>query len=151
MDVPLWVWLATIVGLLALLAVDLVIVGREPHEVTIREAARWVLFYVGCALLFGAGVGVFSSPRYAGEFFAGYITEYSLSIDNLFVFVVIMAAFSVPLIHQQRVLLFGILFALVLRGLFIAAGAFVIGKFSAVFYLFGAFLVYGAYKLARSG
>jgi tellurite resistance protein TerC len=151
MNVPLWIWLVTILGLLGLLAVDLVVVDRVPHEVTIREAARWVLFYVLCAVAFGAAVGVVWGGGYAGEFFAGYITEYSLSVDNLFVLVVIMAAFAVPTIHQHRVLLVGILLALVLRGVFIAAGAFVIGRFSAVFYLFGAFLVYGAYKLARSG
>jgi tellurite resistance protein TerC len=128
-----------------------VIVDRTPHEVTIVEAARWVFLYVLCAAAFGAVVGVVWGPRYSGEFFAGYITEYSLSVDNLFVLVVIMSAFAVPLIHQHKVLLIGILLALVLRGVFIAAGAFVIGRFSAVFYLFGAFLVYGAYKLARSG
>ncbi|GDY31073.1 TerC family protein [Gandjariella thermophila] len=151
MNVPLWVWLVTIAGLLALLALDLVIVDRVPHRVTVREAASWVLFYVCCALAFGAVVWVVWGGRYSGEFFAGYITEYSLSVDNLFVLVVIMSAFAVPPIHQHKVLLVGILLALVLRGVFIAAGAFVIGKFSAVFYLFGAFLVYGAYKLARSG
>src|SRR5438445_8241758 len=130
MNVPVWVWLATIVGLLGLLAMDLVIVDREPHEVTVGEAARWVLFYVVCALAFGVVVWLMFGGRYASEFFAGYVTEYSLSVDNLFVLVVIMSTFAVPLIHQHRVLLVGILLALVLRGLFIAAGAFVIGKFS---------------------
>jgi tellurite resistance protein TerC len=151
MNIPAWVWLATLGGLLLLLAVDLVIVDRKPHEVTIAEAARWVVFYVSCAALFGLGVWVFASGTYAGEFFAGYITEYSLSVDNLFIFLVIMSAFSVPLVDQHKVLLVGILLALILRGLFIAVGAAVIAQFSWVFYVFGAFLVYTAYKLSRSG
>jgi tellurite resistance protein TerC len=151
MNIPAWVWVATLGGLLLLLAIDLVIVDRKPHEVTIGEAARWVVFYVACAAVFGIGIWVFVSGTYAGEFFAGYITEYSLSVDNLFIFLVIMAAFSVPAIHQHKVLLVGILLALILRGIFIAVGAAVITQFSWVFYAFGAFLVYTAYKLSRSG
>ncbi|KAA2261639.1 TerC family protein [Solihabitans fulvus] len=150
MNVPVWLWIATIVGLLALLAIDLVIVDRKPHEVSIGEAARWVAFYVACAIVFGLGIWFFAGGTQAGEFFAGYITEYSLSVDNLFVFVVLMTGFAVPAIHQHRVLLVGILVALVLRGLFIAVGAAVIAQFSAIFYLFGAFLIVTAYKLARS-
>jgi tellurite resistance protein TerC len=151
MNVPAWVWIATIGGLLLLLAIDLVIVDRKPHEVTIGEAARWVVFYVACAIAFGIGLWMFSGGTYAGEFVAGYITEYSLSIDNLFIFLVIMSAFAVPPIHQHKVLLVGILLALILRGVFIAIGAAVIAQFSWVFYLFGLFLVYTAYKLSRSG
>lgn len=151
MNVPAWVWIATIGGLLLLLAIDLVIVDRKPHEVTIGEAARWVVFYVACAIIFGIGLWMFASGTVAGEFFAGYITEYSLSVDNLFIFLVIMSAFAVPPIHQHKVLLVGILLALILRGIFIAVGAAVIGQFSWVFYLFGVFLVYTAYKLSRSG
>lgn len=151
MNVPAWVWIATIGGLLLLLAIDLVIVDRKPHEVTIGEAARWVVFYVACAVAFGIGLWMFAGGTYAGEFFAGYITEYSLSVDNLFIFLVIMSAFAVPPIHQHKVLLVGILLALILRGIFIAVGAAVIAQFSWVFYLFGLFLVYTAYKLSRSG
>jgi tellurite resistance protein TerC len=151
MNVPAWVWIATIGGLLLLLAMDLVIVDRKPHEVTIGEAARWVVFYIACAITFGIGLWMFSGGTYAGEFFAGYITEYSLSVDNLFIFLVIMSAFAVPPIHQHKVLLVGILLALILRGVFIAIGAAVIAQFSWVFYLFGLFLVYTAYKLSRSG
>ena len=151
MNIPAWVWVATLGGLLLLLAIDLVIVDRKPHEVTIGEAARWVVFYVACAVLFGLGIWMFASGTYAGEFFAGYITEYSLSVDNLFIFLVIMAAFSVPAIHQHKVLLVGILLALILRGIFIAIGAAVINQFSWVFYAFGAFLVYTAVKLSKSG
>jgi len=150
MNVPVWIWLATIGGLLVLLAIDLIIVDRKPHEVTVGEAARWVVFYVAVAVLFGIGIWMFSGGTYAGEYFAGYITEYSLSVDNLFIFLVIMSAFAVPVIHQHKVLLVGILLALVLRGIFIAVGAAAISQFSWVFYVFGAFLVYTAVKLSRS-
>jgi tellurite resistance protein TerC len=151
MIVPVWVWLATIGGLLVLLAIDLVIVDRKPHEVTVGEAGRWVTFYVACAVLFGLGIWMFSGGTRAGEYFAGYITEYSLSVDNLFIFLVIMAAFKVPTIHQHKVLLVGILLALVFRSIFIAVGAAAISQFSWVFYVFGAFLVYTAVKLSGSG
>lgn len=151
MNVPGWLWLASIGGLLVLLAIDLVIVDRKPHEVTIGEAAKWVVFYVGCAVVFGLGVWLFAGGEYAGQFAAGYITEYSLSVDNLFVFVIIMSRFAVPAIHQHKVLLVGIVLALILRGLFIALGAAVISKFTWVFYLFGVFLIYTAWKLSREG
>jgi tellurite resistance protein TerC len=150
MNVPVWIWLATIGGLLVLLAIDLIIVDRKPHEVTVGEAARWVVFYVAVAVLFGIGIWMFAGGTHAGEYFAGYITEYSLSVDNLFIFLVIMSAFSVPVIHQHKVLLVGILLALVLRGAFIAVGAAAIAQFSWVFYVFGAFLVYTAFRLSRS-
>lgn len=149
MNVPAWMWIATIVGLLVLLAVDLVIVDRKPHEVTIGEAARWVVFYVAMAALFGVGIWYFSGGQYATEFFAGYITEYSLSVDNLFIFLIIMTTFKVPAIHQHKVLLIGILLALVMRGIFIAAGAALISQFSWVFFIFGAFLIYTGWQLAR--
>ncbi|HWO68318.1 MAG TPA: TerC family protein [Umezawaea sp.] len=150
MVVPAWLWIATIAGLLVLLAVDLVIVDRKPHEVTIGEAGRWVAFYVAVAIAFGAGLWYFAGSQPATEFFAGYITEYSLSVDNLFIFLIIMTTFKVPSIHQHKVLLIGILMALVMRGLFIAVGAAVIAQFSWVFYIFGAFLIYTAYNLART-
>lgn len=149
MNVPAWMWIATIVGLLVLLAVDLVIVDRKPHEVTIGEAARWVIFYVAMAVLFGVGIWYFSGGQYATEFFAGYITEYSLSVDNLFIFLIIMTTFKVPAIHQHKVLLVGIVLALVMRGIFIAAGAALISQFSWVFFIFGAFLIYTGWQLAR--
>ncbi|MPZ64033.1 MAG: TerC/Alx family metal homeostasis membrane protein [Pseudonocardiaceae bacterium] len=141
MNVPAWVWLATIGGLIVLLALDLIIVDRHPHEVKVGEAARWVVFYIVCAVVFGLGVWYFSGSRYGIEFFAGYITEYSLSVDNLFIFVIIMTTFAVPKIHQHRVLLIGIVIALIMRGLFIAAGAALIAAFSWVFYIFGALLL----------
>lgn len=148
MNVPTWVWIVTVLALLGLIAVDLFVVDRKPHQIGIGEAARWVVLYIVLAVAFGIGVGVLTEPRFAGEFFAGYVTEYSLSVDNLFVFVLLMATFAVPAIHQHKVLLFGVLAALVLRGLFIAAGAAVVTRFQWVFYLFGAFLIYTAWKLA---
>ena len=153
MNLPPWVWIATLVVLVAILVVDLAIIGRRPHEVSMREASLWIGLYVGLAVLFGLGVLVLApdGPRYAGEFFAGWLTEYSLSVDNLFVFVIIMSRFAVPRMLQQQVLMIGIILALVMRGAFIAAGAAAINRFSWVFYLFGAFLIYTAVKLARSG
>lgn len=150
MPVPTWLWIATIAGLLVLLAVDLVIVDHRPHHVGIREAACWVVFYIACAAIFGIGIWAFFGGRYAGEFFAGYVTEYSLSIDNLFVFVVILGAFAVPKIHQHKVLLIGVVLALVLRGLLILIGAAMIARFGAVFYIFGAFLIFTAYRMVRA-
>ncbi|MDT7802280.1 MAG: tellurite resistance protein TerC [Actinomycetota bacterium] len=149
MTVPLWLWIATIGGLLALIALDLVIVDHKPHAVTTGEAARWVIFYVSCAVLFGAGVWFFAGHDPGVEFFTGYITEYSLSVDNLFIFMIIMASFKVPAIHQHRVLLVGILLALAMRSVFIAVGAALIEQFVWVFFLFGAVLVWTAVSMLR--
>ena len=149
LDVPVWVYLVTIAAFAVVLVVDLLIVGRRPHAVGIGEATRWVVFYVACAVAFGIGLFLLEGGQPAAEFFAGYIIEYSLSVDNLFVFVIIMSTFAVPAIHQHKVLLFGIVLALVLRGIFIALGAAAIERFSWVFYLFGAFLIYTAVQLAR--
>ncbi len=151
MNVPTWVWIVTLVSLSTILVADLLIIGRRPHEPSMRECLTWVGLYVGLAVVFGLGVLVTSGARYAGEFYAGWLTEYSLSVDNLFVFVIIMARFAVPRIHQQRVLLIGIVVALLLRGMFIAAGVAIIHQFVWVFYLFGAFLLYTAVKLALHG
>jgi tellurite resistance protein TerC len=150
-NVSAWVWIATLVALVALLAVDLLIIGRRPHEPSMKESGGWVAFYVGLALLFGVGVWAISGGRYAGEFYTGWLTEYSLSVDNLFVFVIIMGRFAVPRRFQQKVLLIGIVLALLMRGAFIAAGAALISQFSWVFYLFGAFLVYTAISLLKEG
>ena len=151
MTVPAWLWIATIGGLVAIILADLFLVDHKPHAVTISEATRWVLFYVALAVLFGLGIWYFAGAQYAGEFFAGYLTEYSLSVDNLFVFVIIMSSFAVPAIHQHRVLLVGIVIALVMRGAFIAVGAAAIEALSWVFYLFAAFLVYTAVNMVRQG
>ncbi|MGW7291835.1 TerC family protein [Streptomyces xiamenensis] len=153
MDVSLPMWVLTIVVLCAFIAVDFFF-GRKPHEVTLKEAASWSTFWVVLAVLFGIGLAVVGEGQASGEFFAGYITEKSLSVDNLFVFILIMAKFSVPTQYQSRVLMVGVLIALVLRAIFIAAGAALISTFSWVFYIFGAVLIYTAWKMiqdARSG
>src|SRR3712207_5567360 len=142
MDVPFWVWALTITAIVGMLIFDFYGHVRRPHAPSLRESAIWSAVYVGLALVFGLLVLVFSGAEFAGEYFAGYITEKSLSVDNLFVFVLIMAAFAVPRELQQKVLLFGISFALVLRTVFILVGAAAIEQFSWVFYLFGAILVY---------
>jgi tellurite resistance protein TerC len=151
LNVSAWVWGITLIALVVVLAVDLLIVGRRPHEPSMREAGAWVGFYVGLALLFGVGVWIAWGGQPAGEFYTGWLTEYSLSVDNLFVFVIIMARFAVPRQFQQKVLLIGIVLALVMRGAFIAAGAALIAQFSWVFYIFGAFLVYTAITLLKQG
>jgi tellurite resistance protein TerC len=152
-DVSVTLWVLTIGGLAALIAVDFFI-GRKPHDVSIKEAGIWTIVWIALAGLFGVGLLLFGGGEPGGEFFAGFITEKSLSVDNLFVFVLIMAKFAVPSRYQQRVLLVGVLIALVLRAVFIAAGAAIISSFSWVFYLFGAFLIWTAWKLiqdARAG
>ncbi|MFJ8149641.1 TerC family protein [Streptomyces sp. NPDC096048] len=153
MNVSLSVWLLTVAALCVLVGADFFI-GRKPHDVSIREAGIWTAVWVVLACLFGVGLLVVAGGGPAGEFFAGYITEKSLSVDNLFVFVLIMAKFAVPSQYQQRVLMVGVVVALVLRAAFIAAGAAIISAFSWVFYIFGAFLIWTAWKLiqdARKG
>ncbi len=148
MHVTPLVWTVTLVALIAIMAVDLLIVGRRPHEPSMREASVWVAVYVALAIVFGLVVLSAYGKTYGGEFFAGWLTEYSLSVDNLFVFVIIMARFKVRRAYQQKVLLIGIVLALVMRGAFIAAGAAIVDRFVWVFYIFGVFLVYTAVKLA---
>lgn len=151
MNVPTWLWIGSITLLVGLLAVDVFVIGRRPHEPSLRECTIAISFFVALALLFGLGVWYFAGGRYAGEFYAGWLTEYSLSVDNLFVFVIIMGKFAVPRQYQQTALLVGIILALVMRGIFIALGAAAIQNFSWVFYIFGAFLIYTAIKLVREG
>jgi tellurite resistance protein TerC len=147
-EVPAWVEWTVLGVLVVLLAVDVWYIGRRPHEPKIRESVRGVVFYVLLALAFGVFIFWLAGGRYAGEFYAGWLTEYSLSVDNLFVFIVIMGRFKVPRKFQQKVLLIGIILALVLRGIFIAAGAAAIDRFIWVFFLFGGFLLYTAWNLA---
>lgn len=149
MDVSPTLWALTILGLCVLIAADFFIGGRKPHEVSLKEAGIWTGVWIALAALFGLGLLLFGGTAPAGEFFAGFITEKSLSVDNLFVFVLIMAKFAVPTIYQQRVLMVGVLIALVLRAGFISAGAAIIANFSWVFYLFGAFLIWTAWKLIK--
>jgi tellurite resistance protein TerC len=131
-------------AMLVLLIADLLIVGRRPHVPSMKESAIWVSFYVGLAIIFGAIVWGVGGVTPAAEFYAGWLMEYSLSVDNLFVFVIIMARFAVPREQQQRVLMVGIIMALIFRAIFILAGAALIEQFTWLFYIFGAFLIYTA-------
>jgi tellurite resistance protein TerC len=151
MHVAPWVWWTTVLLTTAILLFDVFVIGRRPHEPSRRETSVALTVYVALAVFFGIGVWLFSGGEYGGEFFAGWLTEYSLSIDNLFIFIVIMGKLAVPRELQQSALLVGIVLALVLRGLFIAVGAAAINQFSWVFYIFGAFLVITAVNLAREG
>jgi tellurite resistance protein TerC len=151
MDVAPWVWIVTVAAIVAMLVVDYVGHVRTPHAPTLKESAWWSLAYVAVAVAFGFVVMAVWGTTYGGEYFAGYITEKSLSVDNLFVFVLIMTSFRVPREHQQRVLLIGITIALVLRTVFILAGAALIANFAWIFYIFGAFLIWTAIAQARSG
>ncbi|MFT4137228.1 TerC family protein [Microbacterium sp.] len=151
MDLPVWFEIGSLVVLLLVLVADLLLIVKRPHIPSTKESTLWVVFYVVLALVFAGFMWLFAGGEYAGQFIAGWLTEYSLSIDNLFVFVLIMAQFSVPRRYQQKVLMVGIIIALILRGLFILAGAALIEQFSWVFYIFGAFLVYTAWKQAFPG
>jgi tellurite resistance protein TerC len=146
--VPIWVWVLTVVVITAIIGVDLVLADRRPHHIGIREATLWVLFYVGMAALFAGGLFVFGGTEPGEQFAAGYVTEYSLSVDNLFVFVLLLSHFRVPDDDQHKILLIGIAISLVLRAACIAAGTAAIKQFEWIFYVFGALLVYTAVKLA---
>jgi TerC family integral membrane protein len=150
-DVPAWVWLLTVGGLLGVVALDLVVIGRRRRAVTMRDATFWVLVYIGLAAVFAGGLAIFAGGAASGEFVAGYVTEYSLSVDNLFVFMIIIARFGVPALAQDKVLYIGIVVSMVLRAVCIAAGAAALSAFNWVFYVFGAFLVYTAVKLVLAG
>ncbi len=147
MEVHLYAWTITAIVMVAILIVDVLIIGRRPHEPSMREAGIFVGIYVTLAVVFGFGIWAIAGARYAGEFFAGWITEYSLSIDNLFIFLVIMTKLKVPRQLQQFALLVGIILALIFRAIFIALGAAAINRFSWIFFLFGGFLIWTAVKL----
>ncbi|WP_122816446.1 TerC family protein [Nocardioides pantholopis] len=149
MDVPTWVWGLTVVGILGLLAFDFFFHVRKAHVPTLKEASIWSALYVGIAILFGIGVLVFGGGTMGGEYFAGYITEKALSVDNLFVFLIIMASFRVPREDQQKVLLVGIVIALIARSGFIFVGAALINSFAWVFYLFGLILLLTAGNMLK--
>ena len=148
LEVTTAAWAATVGLILALFALDL-LSSRGPHAVSFREAVRWSLFYVGVAIAFGIAFGMLAGWEYGAQYFAGYIVEKSLSVDNLFVFVLLMSAFAVPAEHQQRVLTFGILAALVMRAIFIALGAALLAAFSFMFLIFGLVLIATAVQLYR--
>ena len=142
MDVSLTTWFVVIGAILALIVVDLLTVSRKPHEVKVKEAAGWSIFYIGVAIAFGVWVWQTAGSQFGTEYFAAYLVEKSLSVDNLFVFIIILAQFAVPSIYHQRVLMFGVLLALVLRGIFIAVGAAALAAFSFTFVIFGAILIW---------
>jgi tellurite resistance protein TerC len=149
MHIHAWVWIITIALWVAFLAVDMFVIGRRPHEPSTSESLRHLAFFVGAAVLFAAGIWTISGPTYGGQFLAGWLTEYSLSVDNLFVFLIILTKLRVPRALQQSALFTGIVVAILLRAVFIAAGAAAINRFSWVFYVFGLFLLYTAVKLVR--
>ena len=149
MNVSLTVWVVTIVVIAGLFVFDFFAHVRTPHAPSLKESGSWSAVYITIALIFGGFVWWQWGGTYGGEYYAGFITEKALSVDNLFVFVIIMAKFAVPREYQQKVLLLGIVMALVMRGAFIAVGAAAINAYSWVFYLFGAFLIYTAVKLIR--
>jgi len=150
-ELPLWFEIGSLAVLLAILIADLLLIVKRPHIPSTRESTLWVVFYVALALVFALLLWQFAGGEYAGQFVAGWLTEYSLSIDNLFVFVLIMSQFSVPRRYQQKVLMVGIIIALVLRGIFILLGAAIIENFLPIFYLFGAFLIWTAWRQAFPG
>ena len=142
------VWLVTLLVLGLILAIDLLIAIINRHKVTtMKSAATWTVFYVSLAIVFGLSMGSWGNAQAQGEFFAGWITEYSLSMDNLFVFILILARMKVSQEKEELVLLIGIVMSLFLRGIFIGAGSALVNRWSWVFFLFGAFLLYTAYKL----
>jgi tellurite resistance protein TerC len=148
-EVPSYVWTLTIAGIVGLLAFDFFFHVRKAHTPSLKESATWSAIYVGIALVFGLGVLMFGGPTMGTEYFAGYVTEKALSVDNLFVFLIIMASFRVPRADQQKVLLFGIVFSLIARTAFIFLGAALINSFAWVFYIFGLILLITAGNLLR--
>ncbi|XRQ10983.1 TerC family protein, partial [Actinomadura welshii] len=148
-DISAWAWGVTIALIVALFVLDLLVAVRQPHAVGMREATFWSVFYVAVALLFGLAVWMLAGSTAGTEYFSGYVVEKSLSVDNLFVFVIIMARFEVPDEYQQKTLLFGIAAALVLRAILIAVGAAAISLFSFTFLIFGLVLIWTAIQLIR--
>jgi tellurite resistance protein TerC len=148
LEIPLWFELTSYAVLVLILAADLVLAYLRPHVPSARESGLWIAFYVVLALLFALALNAVGGAEPAGQFVAGWLTEYSLSVDNLFVFVLIMSRFAVPPKYQQETLMVGIVLALIFRGIFIVLGAGLIAAFSWIFYLFGAFLVYTAIRQA---
>ena len=148
MDVSLAVWAGTIGAIIGLLAIDFV-VGRNPHDVTMREATAWSVFYVGVAIAFGIGVWQVAGVEFGQQYFAGWLVEKSLSVDNLFIFLLIFARFAVPSELQQRGLLIGVALAIVMRAAFIAVGAAALEYFAFTFVIFGGFLIWTAWGIYK--
>jgi tellurite resistance protein TerC len=148
MDQPLWVWVAFNVSVLAILAIDLGVFHRKAHEVSVREAAGWVVTWVTLSLLFNFAIYRTMGSKAGLEFLTGYLIEQALSVDNIFVFVLIFSYFSVPSRYQHRILFWGIVGALLMRGTMIGMGAYLIHRFEWILYVFGAFLVYTGIRMA---
>lgn len=148
-NVPLWLQIVTAVGFVAVLAADFYIVDKRPHAFTTKDATFWVSIYVSLAIVFGVVLYALYGSEIAGQFAAAYLTEYSLSVDNLFVFLVIMSSFAVPALLQHRVLLVGVILALILRAILIVVGVSAIAVFKPLFLLFGIFLLWTAWKVGR--
>jgi len=148
-DASIWLWLGVIAFILAMLAVDLFVFQKEAHEVSMREAVSWSVVWIACGLTFGLVVWAFGDGKAAGEYYAGYLIEKSLSVDNIFVFALILSYFAVPPKLQHRVLFYGVLGALVLRAVFIVAGAALLKEFHWAIYVFGGFLVITGIRMAR--
>ena len=151
LSIPLWFEIGTYIALALILGFDIFLAFRRPHIPSTRESALWISFYVVLALVFAVALLVFDGPEHSGQFVAGWLTEYSLSVDNLFVFLIIMGRFAVPRKYQQELLMVGIILALLFRGIFIVLGAALIENFSWVFYLFGLFLIWTAARQAFTG
>ena len=149
MEVTLALWAVTIAGIIALIVMDFLTVSRNPHEVKFKEALAWSIFYIGIAVAFGVALIVWQGSDIGSQYFAAYLVEKSLSVDNLFVFIIILAQFAVPIELHQRVLLFGVILALILRAVFIAIGAAALSAFAFTFVLFGALLIWTGIQLAR--
>lgn len=151
MDSQLFLWVVFNVFVLGILALDLLVLHRKAHAVSLREAAAWSCAWVSLALIFGLGVYFFRGAEKGLEFLTGYVIEWSLSVDNLFVFLVIFSYFAVPAVYQHRVLFWGILGALVLRATFIATGTALLANFHWMIYVFGGFLIFTGVKLLFAG
>lgn len=149
METSLWLWLITIIGIALLMGFDFLAITRKPHDVKFKEALWSSIFYVGIAIAFGVFIFVWQGSQFGTEYFAAYLVEKSLSIDNLFVFIIILTQFAVPFNLHQRVLLIGVALAIVLRGIFIAIGASALEYFSFTFVIFGALLVWTGVQLMR--
>ncbi|MBP7960676.1 MAG: TerC family protein [Caldilineaceae bacterium] len=148
MATSIWFWIIFNVAILGLLALDLGVFHRKAHAVSVKEAAIWSVVWISLSLLFNLGIFLFEGKEIAMQFLAGYLIEKSLSVDNIFVFIMLFSFFQVPAAYQHRVLFWGILGALIMRGALIGAGAFLIAQFSWVLYIFGAFLVYTGIRMA---
>lgn len=151
MDASIWLWIGVIAFILGMLAIDLLVFQKETHEVEMREAIAWSAVWITCGLAFGGVIWVIGGSKPAGEYIAGYLIEKSLSVDNIFVFALVLSYFAVPPKLQHRVLFYGVLGALVMRAMFIVVGATLLEQFHWMIYLFGGFLILTGVRMARHG